>query len=634
MNAKRWGIAAVATVIVLGSTVVGSPAAHADPGAPAVTSVDRSGAQPVITIDWGAHADAPVGVIESVDGYKLGTPSDMATVVDDWGTSPGLRSYRAAACYAQCDLDSITSGQATLVQGDWLRPDVSSATSEPAPDLFVQWYQKGFQISWGRYEAGVDPAVAVYKDGVPLALVRIADAGYYEDDGPFDASVTYAITVCHADCTLAALASGFAQQTAFSPEHTETASTSAVPTHALWFCPSDWDFLPPPMVVNTPITCSAHVWNSEFALEPPTGTVDVFSDNDSGIAPTSCVLQNNECVVTLTPSELGTHALTSSYPGDDTHTASEFSWDVSVVTGITTTSVACPSVVHPGETIHCEFTVTDTTSGGSVVPTGTIDVDSGSYIPQQRCTLQAGRCSVDITLPLNFRGNLPVLASYTPDDGHAPSSGAAVIPIVDQMPSATSLSCVPGSVAPGDVLFCSATVTDLETGGPIQHGSVVIQSGQQSMESGTCDLNDSGQCTVTFEPPSDAAAGPMNVTASFEGTFDALPSADTTTVVVTRHTALVAKPAIANLVSPTRVNLKMSATLTDALDHAPIAGETVRFAVNGTTLCTGVTDASGVATCSGLADVAQAANGYKAVFDGNASSYRLKSSASGSGIRL
>src|SRR3954468_5781146 len=150
MRSKGWGFAAVTIAVVATFCVVGPGVAHADPAGPTVTSVDRSAWQPVVTIDWGQYADAPLGVLESVDGYKLGTPSEMATVTDDHDEAAryGPRSYRAAACYDQCDADSIEAGEATLVEGPWFRPDVGDISGKSAPTMDIRWGSNSFSVIW------------------------------------------------------------------------------------------------------------------------------------------------------------------------------------------------------------------------------------------------------------------------------------------------------------------------------------------------------------------------------------------------------------------------------------------------------------------------------------------------------
>jgi len=197
--------------------------------------------------------------------------------------------------------------------------------------------------------------------------------------------------------------------------------------------------------------------------------------------------------------------------------------------------------------------------------------------------------------------------------------------------STTALYCGIANPEVGRYEVCVAVVRDAQTGAEINGGTVTLSSQSRAVDGLSCTVESHGVCEVSFTPlPEDV--GPLAIRATYDGGADHLPSSGDTTIAVRELTWIVAKPAIANLVSPTKVNLTMSARLTDRLDHTPIAGETVRFAVDGTTLCTGVTDADGVATCSDPVDVVQAATGYRALFDG--ATYKVPASAYGAGVRI
>lgn len=198
-------------------------------------------------------------------------------------------------------------------------------------------------------------------------------------------------------------------------------------------------------------------------------------------------------------------------------------------------------------------------------------------------------------------------------------------------PTVTTVACTPAPLTAGQTLSCVVTVGDAQTGEAVPDGWAEVRLAGDSLSGdGWCFVT-SGTCTLPFLFPS-TWRGSVAVTATYQGDSAYLPSSGTTQVIVLEPTALVAKPAIANLVSPTAVYLTLAARLTDPNQRIPLVGATVRFAANGTTLCSGVTDATGMATCSSLTSVAQAADGYKAFFDGE--DYRMRASASGSGVRL
>jgi len=629
MKSKRWGIAAITTAMFATLFVAGPVgAAHADPAGPTVTSIDRSGAYPVVTIDWGSYADAPVGVLESVDGYKLGTPSEMAAVVDDHSGAAlyGPRSYRAAACYDQCDADSIAAGRATLVEGPLFRPDVGDISGKPAPTLDIGWGFNGFDVIWvpGTLEDGA--TMAIYRNGVPVGLASVATL-WFHDTGPFTETASYTASACYLDCAVSALLSGVAVQTAQGDAQTFHAAAPPVPTTSSFYC---HDLV---AMVGVPMRCQAWVGSAEFATTIPTGPVEFRGDDDAAFPRRSCTLQDGSCEFTFTPGHGsgGAHELDVAYPGDSTHAGSASEQSETFDLRPTFVNLICPARNY-GEIATCSVEVGDGAYGTTMTPTGRVDVNPEfATTTGSSCELDPdGHCTVVVDLSSAPQGNGHPLATYAGDLDHLSSASTSPV-YLPTLTSHTLVLCSPSTPVVGSAVTCEGSLTDSVTGAPLPDGSPVnfIVNDAVVAWCGT----DAGTCSATFVPPS-VLRGPVTIAASFGGDVDYWPSTGTTTVTVMEPTALVAKPAIANLVSPTRVNLAMSATLTDAVDHSPISGETVRFAANGTTLCSGVTNASGVATCSGLTDVAQAANGYKAFFAGDASAYRLKSSTSGAGVRI
>ena len=626
MKSKRWGFAAITAAIVATFCVVGPTAAHADPTGPTVTSVDRSGAYPVVTIDWGANSDAPVGVLESVDGYKLGTPADMASGVVDHHEAAwyGPRSYRAAACYDQCDADSISAGRAALVEGPWFRPDVGDISGKSAPTMDISWGFNGFDVIWVPGTLDNDAVMGIYRNGVPVGLASLAT--YWDHDGgPFTDTATYTATACYLDCAVSTLGSGAAVETAQGESQTFHAASPPVPTTTSFSCHDGWS------EVGVPMRCETWVGSAVFAVSNPTGSAEFRGDDDTAFPPTSCTLQDGMCEFTFTPGQGsgGTHDVHVSYPGDGTHSSSESDRSYTFDRRPSYVNLICPARDY-GQTTTCTVDVGDGSYGSPITPTGRIDVNPDfAAASLDSCALDAqAHCTVVVDLSRAPQGNGDAIVTYSGDADHLSSTSTQPV-YLPTLRSRTIVSCAPSTVVAGQALGCTARVTDTDTGAPVD-GIVNFVVNDSAIAA--C-FTANGTCSATFAPPTDAT-GPLVVAAEFAGDVDYWPSTGMTSVIVMRPTAMTARPAIANAVSPTKVNLKMSATLTDALDHSPIAGETVRFVVNGTTLCTGVTDASGVATCSGLTQVAQAAAGYKALFDGDDSTYRLKSSASGAGVRL
>ncbi|HEX3527742.1 MAG TPA: carboxypeptidase regulatory-like domain-containing protein [Thermoanaerobaculia bacterium] len=141
-----------------------------------------------------------------------------------------------------------------------------------------------------------------------------------------------------------------------------------------------------------------------------------------------------------------------------------------------------------------------------------------------------------------------------------------------------------------DPLRLAARLTDAATGNPLAGQVVSFDFGGQTA-SATTDAN--GVATVTVTPA--ATPGTVALSISFAGSGPYTGSVTSVLLGIHRDdTAIVytGKPALANGLPQT-----VSARLTDAEDHAPLAGKTVTFTV-GSIVVSAVTDAAGNATAA------------------------------------
>jgi RHS repeat-associated protein len=141
-----------------------------------------------------------------------------------------------------------------------------------------------------------------------------------------------------------------------------------------------------------------------------------------------------------------------------------------------------------------------------------------------------------------------------------------------------------------DPLALSARLTAATTGQPLAGLTLSFTFGTQTL-AGVTDAT--GTATVTFTPTMNPGAVPLSI--AFAGSVGYGGSAASVLIAIHRDdTALVysGPPAIANG-QPQPV----SAVLTDAQSHAPLAGKTVTFSF-GTVTASATTDANGTATAS------------------------------------
>jgi len=416
-----------------------------------------------------------------------------------------------------------------------------------------------------------------------------------------------------------------------APAQADTAGpsvTSIVPTTTHLTCRGAFE-------VGFFIECRVVVSSDVFAAGEPTGQITLGGDDAGAFAPGSCTLYNGMCDLSLKAGHGsgGEHQLSAAYSGDATHSGSVGQRRYAFARRSATTRFSCADGPASAQ-MTCAVTVDD--EGKSLVypTTGSVVLDPGrAGASPQSCTLDANSgCTIIFSFENDRAGASEAVATYSGDTDHDSSSTISTIDLVGSE-SVTGVGCFSssGTGAVGDRVRCFVSTSDSRTGAVIDNGTVVFSSPSQSLNGASCVIDVFGGCFVDFTTqPEDI--GPLDVRADYNGGVDHLPSAGTTTIAVRELTWIVAKPAIANLVSPTKVNLTMSATLTDALDHTPLPGQTVQFRVDETTLCTGVTDASGVATCSGLTEVVQAARTYTAYYAGD--TYKLPAQATGPGVRI
>ncbi|TMI57412.1 PKD domain-containing protein, partial [Candidatus Bathyarchaeota archaeon] len=186
------------------------------------------------------------------------------------------------------------------------------------------------------------------------------------------------------------------------------------------------------------------------------------------------------------------------------------------------TAVVCsPSTVNEGQSTTCTATVTDTSPGTPITPTGTITFTStpnGLLASPLKCTLSASAsCSVAFNAPAGSGGTTYTLtASYSGDLNHGTGSGTASVTVGTPPPkhdTSTSVNCSPSSVVVNQATSCNATVTDTAaSGAKAPTGTVTFTP------SGSCALSspttNSASCSVSITP---STVGTTSVTASYGG---------------------------------------------------------------------------------------------------------------------
>ena len=189
-----------------------------------------------------------------------------------------------------------------------------------------------------------------------------------------------------------------------------------------------------------------------------------------------------------------------------------------------------------------------------------------------------------------------VVASYAGDGAHQAAANAAGNLVVS--PAGTTLGAVSGTASFGGPATLVATLTSAVTGQGIADQTVAFTLDGNTV--GTAVTNSSGVATFSGATSTDAVGTtPGAVVASYGGTSNFLAAANATgdLVVSTAPTALASVSGTATVGG----TATLTATLTSTATGQGLANQTVSFSLDGTSLGTATTNASGVATLSGVA---------------------------------
>ncbi len=232
----------------------------------------------------------------------------------------------------------------------------------------------------------------------------------------------------------------------------------------------------------------------------------------------------------------------------------------------TLTDALTPAVKLTGETVTFDFFVDSNTytrsvtvgAGGVAVATFTAPSASGSYLYKA-----------------SFAGNAVNLATAT-------LTGALVT--VTARPAALLLN---NAASPIDELFrTTATLTDLETGNPVNTRTVTFTFGASSAA-----LTDTlGQSWVNFMAP--ASSGTFRLDAAFAGDPTYTLVAASSTLTVTRRPVIMTAPDIPGILEEVFI---ATATITDGLNAGNISSRTISFSLPGSTV-NAVSNGIGIAT--------------------------------------
>jgi len=194
----------------------------------------------------------------------------------------------------------------------------------------------------------------------------------------------------------------------------------------------------------------------------------------------------------------------------------------------TTMTVGCsPTPVAVNAQTACTATVTDTTAGTPVTPTGSVTFGSSGAgtFSSASCSLSGtgatASCLVGYTPAPGTEGTQTITVNYLGDSIHLGSLAASFPITAEQRSTSTILSCS----SPFHVktpITCTVTVVDTSPGNPLTpSGNVKLAiTHKGGSSSKTCSLNENNDvtsCSVTFTP---TRTGYYTVKATYGGDSD------------------------------------------------------------------------------------------------------------------
>ena len=351
----------------------------------------------------------------------------------------------------------------------------------------------------------------------------------FSETGPSGSFSSTSCTLVSGSCSVTFTPSGAgnAQITGvYSGDVAHSGSTSAVANVAVGLRASSVNLLcSSPVVVNQTSSCTATVSDSSPGTAIiPTGVVSFNETGPKGFfSSPACTLVSGSCSLSFTAVATGTAVIVAAYNGDSAHGGSAGSASIVVNPRTTSAALVCTSPVVVNQASNCTDTITDTSTGGYIYPTGNITFVSGSAgtFSSVSCTVSSvfpGMASCSVSYTPSVVGNHLITGSYGGDSVHSSSSGASTI-VAGQRSTGTSVSCSPTGI--GSVQACTATASDTSPGISITPvGSVSFTTNSTgAFNSNTCTLSGTGtpgtaSCQVTYTP---ATIGTHTITGTFSG---------------------------------------------------------------------------------------------------------------------
>ena len=502
-----------------------------------VTDISASPTSPTGTVYLGPQGS---GTFAPSTSCSL-NPGGGASSTCQFTYSPNFTGpFTLAATYAGSSTYGGSTGQAQITATT--RATTTSLSCSPSPETI------GFQTTCSATITDTDAGTASSPDGT---VTFTAPSGTFTPTSCTLPSAIGAQATCSVkfapgavNTTLTASYAGSGSHTASSGQLQFTATLR--PTGTSISCS------PNPVTLPATTTCTASVYDDDYPGDTnPAGPVTMSTSTPSAgsfasggtctLTPISGSASGSSCSLVYTPNATGTPRIGASYGGDSVHASSTAYGQTLTVNGFSTsTTVACtPSTLPATTATTCLATVTDTQSGQTAAPTGTVGFTSSvnaenpsAFSPAASCTLVAGgstssTCSVTYVPPK--QESPTITAAYGGGTTFSLSSGSEGL-TVNAAPlhtTSTAVACAPSFLDVLDPTTCTATVTDTYMTNPSSPtGSVVFSSKTSGTfgSGGKCTLSGAtsttSTCSLTFSPSAVVAAqNSLTATYASSGTY-------------------------------------------------------------------------------------------------------------------
>ncbi|MEU9924954.1 Ig-like domain repeat protein, partial [Streptomyces griseoluteus] len=285
---------------------------------------------------------------------------------------------------------------------------------------------------------------------------------------------------------------------------------------------------PIPSAVGEPVTVTAAVTAVPPGVATATGTVTVdFGDGTTPVA-VPLIEEVAEVSHSYTGAAGSPYTVTVAYSGNAHLAPTTITSSQSVTPAVTTTTVVpTPDLAAVGETVLLTATV-DVAPPGSGTPSGTVTFDFGDGTAPITAPLTGGTAEAEHAYVTATGSPYAVTAAYHGDPDFLPSLGAGAQAIT---PATTTTAVVSpsGTAAVGETVVFTATVGVAPPGSGTPSGTVTFDFG-----------DDSGPVTAVLTAGTaeaehvfiDATVMPYQVTATYNGDPDFLPSTGSDTQAV------------------------------------------------------------------------------------------------------